>query len=622
MAATQKPPLPPRTTPSVSNIDATQVSAPASPNLNPPPYPGGVNDPRASSTQSLRPVESAGENRRTLLLIYIHGFLGTETSFQSFPAHVHGLLTPALSETHVVYTKIYPRYKSRKNISFARDDFSNWLAPHEASSTDIILVGHSLGGILAAEVVLLPANFPAGSHNLFQHRILGLIAFDTPYLGMHPGVVSTGIMSLFRSPPQLPLLPPPDPELFSDAAPQTPTYNPAYPNDVQLADRTGKLRRFWYFWNKHCGELTKAASEYVSSHLEFGGCLADYAGLKRRYNSIRALEDVDTTARQRTPDGKLMKRVRFVNYYSASTGLVKERSPSPTNEANLLEPPAGEGQEPSTRRSSGESLRPSNVSSPRLSLEEHRDGEVVTKDIAELSIDPDPPKLTPATTASEQATSPVAIGSLGSLEVSTELGLLPPFPPMPAPPADFDPGFFKTEEVVKLLQKEHDRKVKAHERAVKDREDSVKDREKLAEKHRRNIAKQRDKAKKQAEQQETRSQKEQMKRSATLNAEDYDRQLKKEAESKPQQVKKQRDRKFCALPPKDSVTGKRDPTWIRVYFEGIDEVTAHTSMFNVSDTYAKTVGDVVERIETWVAEDASTRWILAETERSYTEDLD
>ena len=35
-------------------------------------------------------------------------------------------------------------------------------------------------------------------------------------------------------------------------------------------------------------------------------------------------------------------------------------------------------------------------------------------------------------------------------------------------------------------------------------------------------------------------------------------------------------------------------------------------MFMVTDTYAKMVGDVVERIETWVAEDASTRMILAE----------
>src|ERR1700761_3724702 len=162
MAAKPKPPLPPRvaSAASNSNINSHYLSPAASP------YPGGFHDPRASSTQSLQPVESPGDNRRTLLVIYIHGFLGNETSFQSFPAHVHALLTPALAETHVVYTKIYPRYKSRKNISFARDAFSDWLAPHESSTTDIVLVGHSLGGILAAEVVLIPSDSPPGANDL------------------------------------------------------------------------------------------------------------------------------------------------------------------------------------------------------------------------------------------------------------------------------------------------------------------------------------------------------------------------------------------------------------------------------------------------------------------------
>jgi hypothetical protein len=83
-------------------------------------------DPRSSSTQSLVPSESGEPGRRTLLLVYIHGFLGNETSFQSFPAHVHNLLKVTLAETHVVHTKIYPRYRSRKAIEFARDDFSAW----------------------------------------------------------------------------------------------------------------------------------------------------------------------------------------------------------------------------------------------------------------------------------------------------------------------------------------------------------------------------------------------------------------------------------------------------------------------------------------------------------------
>lgn len=84
------------------------------------------NDPRSSSTQSLVPIEADRNGRRTLLLIYIHGFMGNDTSFQSFPAHIHNLMSITLAETHAVHTKIYPRYKSRKAIEFARDDFSKW----------------------------------------------------------------------------------------------------------------------------------------------------------------------------------------------------------------------------------------------------------------------------------------------------------------------------------------------------------------------------------------------------------------------------------------------------------------------------------------------------------------
>jgi hypothetical protein len=42
----------------------------------------------------------------------------------------------------------------------ARDNFSEWLAPHESPTTDVILVGHSMGGILAADVVLMVRSTP------------------------------------------------------------------------------------------------------------------------------------------------------------------------------------------------------------------------------------------------------------------------------------------------------------------------------------------------------------------------------------------------------------------------------------------------------------------------------
>src|SRR5271170_6907065 len=99
----QAPPLPPRSTQSTSaspgaiseaSMDTgiirrdTAHLTPYSTSQAPPPRYGPKHpyssptaswadiDQRSSSMQSIRPTESAGANRRTLLLVYVHGFLG------------------------------------------------------------------------------------------------------------------------------------------------------------------------------------------------------------------------------------------------------------------------------------------------------------------------------------------------------------------------------------------------------------------------------------------------------------------------------------------------------------------------------------------------------------------
>jgi thioesterase domain-containing protein len=55
----------------------------------------------------------------------------------------------------------------------------------------VIVLAHSMGGLLAADAATDPSNNE-------DHRIIGMVAFDTPYLGLHPHVVVSGIASLFR----------------------------------------------------------------------------------------------------------------------------------------------------------------------------------------------------------------------------------------------------------------------------------------------------------------------------------------------------------------------------------------------------------------------------------------
>lgn len=519
----------------------------------------------------------------------------------------------------------------------------------------MVLLGHSLGGILAAEVALLQPYSPK-SADARLHRILGIIAFDTPFLGMHPGVIGTGIGSLFRSKPEAANRIPENDTTASSISgvgsqliptdslaasilsqiPDDPNYNPAFPNDVRTAQRNG-LEKALYFINKHSDGLTKATKEYVTSHFEFGGCMADYPGLKRRYNAVRSLEDVNELAQRRDSQGRLLRRVRFVNYYSASTGRLK-----PPKVA--VEPPTTELKDMTLHvdgHSDGMKSGTVTPSTPRLSVEEHReDGGVIQKTLEEMDPKPmsdneegnQPPQTTLASESRGSDSESPKLHQLIGQELAEspsrhpvaerpgEDDGLPSIPPMPPRPPDFNSSKYTDPDHLKLAQKDHTRLVKAYERAKKDREKSINDREKLFKKRDKAAKKEADKLAKTVAANQAVEERQNLKRSATLNPEVYEKHLARDAEERRtgastegdlHKVRKQRDRKFCTLPPKDRRTGLRDATWIRVYMEGVDEVVAHTTLFMPEgQTYERLVGDTAERIEGWLKEAQSVQTAL------------
>ncbi|KAH8596953.1 hypothetical protein B0O99DRAFT_619048 [Bisporella sp. PMI_857] len=638
------------------------------------------NDPRSSSTHSLRPAESAQDGRdgrRTLLLIYIHGFMGNETSFQSFPAHVHNLCTISLAETHVVHTKIYPRYKSRKAIDFARDDFSHWLEPHENKNTDIVLLGHSMGGILAAEVALLPPRSPAAGKP-FRHQILGTISFDTPFLGMHPGVVVSGIGSLFRPAPDPPgsnqhnaangeinpLVPntlsasssgyassshssiaPSEVSLplstlsssispLSSPSANDPYFNPPFPNDVRITERKG-WANFLHFVNKHSDGLTSATKQYFVSHLEFGGCLADYPGLKNRYGKLRSLEDVKPQTHTGPGYQPPTRRVRFTNYYTASTGRPKAPKSPKIPPGQMLDrdgnlrPTEVEMQDMTLSPNRGHSP----IATPRISVGEHRDGVVTPKKLEDapegspveaqmqhlgessgirngmqeppelqhidsIPIGDDEPYIAPVQTTNSPG------GDPPTDEIQRQLSeALPPIPPMPAEPAPIDPSIYTDKDDRKIAEKEYKRVTKAYQQAIKDRENAIRDREKVVEKREKKSRQEQEKQLKALEKLRLREEKEGEKRRATVNPEPRERQSSVAAAA--EESKPKRDKKFCMLPPETN--GRRDKCWVRVYMEGVDEVGAHCGLFFPGPQYESLVGDVGARLEQWVRDDALSR---------------
>ncbi|KAH8683164.1 hypothetical protein BGZ60DRAFT_399535 [Tricladium varicosporioides] len=632
-------------------------------------------DPRSSSTHSLVPSESGRDGRRTLLLVFIHGFMGTETSFQSFPAHIHNLLTITLTETHVVHTKIYPRYKSRKAIDFARDDFSAWLEPHENHFTEVILLGHSMGGILGAEVVLQKPQ-PTISGRSMRHRILGTVNFDTPFLGMHPGVIKSGLGSLFRPAPNpsVAKTPPPSsgvntssmasqvsPSSSSNALsiaesdlasqyslvqsitsptnpqPNSPFFNPPFPNDVRLPERKGWTNAL-HFINKHSDDLANATKDYFLSHLEFGGCMADYSGLKNRYQRIRALEDINDLALNSSEGlSGLPARVRFVNYYTTSTGVPKTPKAPPS--APEITKKALESHDIAIQSLSLEQVhRRSPPHTPRISVDEYSDGAITPQPLQTApTIGPLEAQVQNLGDKSgvEDFNEQPGIRHIDSIPIEDDEGPepapetnsvplgetiefiksipfkppLPELPPVPTEPTPINLNIYTDKDSRKIAEKEYKRVTKAYQQAVKDRESALKDRKKLAEKREKKARQEQEKLLKTEEKQRAKE-KEEERSLATINAEteaEAPKQRKASIASSVKEDKPKKDKKFCMLPPKHR--GERDKCWVRIFMEGVDEVGAHCGLFFSGPQYESLVGDVGARIGKWVEEDATRRAI-------------
>ncbi|OIW33314.1 hypothetical protein CONLIGDRAFT_659306 [Coniochaeta ligniaria NRRL 30616] len=174
--------------------------------------------------------------KKTLLLCFIHGFKGDEKTFgtnYAFTEHLRQLVARELPKVEV-RVLVYPTYDTRGDLVECVSRFRDWLlekvidlevqsntpSPTIDPSVRTILIGHSMGGIVAAETAIAltsehpihgstnpekeeasnpnedattaPSQRPPTPNSLMFPYIQGVLAFDTPFLGISPGVVAHG----------------------------------------------------------------------------------------------------------------------------------------------------------------------------------------------------------------------------------------------------------------------------------------------------------------------------------------------------------------------------------------------------------------------------------------------
>ncbi|KAG9915377.1 hypothetical protein KCV05_g12734, partial [Aureobasidium melanogenum] len=416
-----------------------------------------------------------------------------------------------------------------------------------------------MGGLLSAEVALIPS-LADGS---LRHRLIGTINFDVPFLGMHPRVVKVGLASIFspapsKSPHDHENTPPgmstqAGGDYFEDRpsaststtsikSPQSslspsqidPNYNPAFKNDVILPVRKG-WEGAWYFLNKHSSDLRTATKQLVKSHLEFGGAMADYNGLKLRYTRIRGLEEQSERTRKAVIGSSVApSRVRFVNYYTSSTGRPKKPKTPTSPEASAATPALTTNVTDVDHKTTGQDEEKySGEFSPRDDQVLETDDDIKEFEATENTklmpmdhLEPAPMSEVGGDSSdleswvdatenmelapSDSNTSTDATNHTHELEQDLDIdttlpekspevpaGGLQSLPPVPDPPAKPEkPPFFADKDARKLAEKEYDRVLKLYFRALKDREKALRDREKLEKKRERQAIKEGKKAEK------------------------------------------------------------------------------------------------------------------------------
>lgn len=547
-----------------------------------------------------------------------------------------------------------------------------------------------MGGILSAEVALLSSPSPDvfGSPQ-FRHRILGTISFDCPFLGMHPGIVFSGIESLFRpapsstetqvphsdsedqflgfhgnsssrasSPSRTPLpLSHTDSEVDSGSgaplvgdenfhavaskdfttqesttdtslhAPASdPNYDPPFPNDIRLPERKG-WDSAMHFISKHSHDLAKAATAYVTSHLEFGACVADYKGLENRYTKLRPLEDIK-------PPHEGARRVRFLNYYTICNGRPKKSKPVAEG-SHGLHPGMINAQNTARRHSEHQLQGLQNASSstlttqsplpsPRISVEEHRDGEVylkIAEDFEALQLDgEESASLDEGIVSSNENLADADPGQTGPvssmLEPSTESALtlprsdnsisLPPLPSFPEAPQRYDPATYSDRQARNLAHKQYSAEFKSYMRALKTYNQAISDRLKSIEKQEKNkekskkISKSRGGKKTQSSTKPAISPLEPEGVPGSPSPAKPSEGVSHGSPSPQDEQKAPKERRFCILPPR--INGQRDSLWVQVFMKDVDEVGAHCGLFVPGEHYAWLTNDVGTRIRSWVEE--------------------
>ncbi|KAI9206181.1 uncharacterized protein BJ171DRAFT_499037 [Polychytrium aggregatum] len=155
---------------------------------------------------------------KKIVFVYIHGFLGDEKSFNTFPHDLVSYLSHSTSVDHdeIFDVKVYPKYDTKGSNPKAVSQLVDYLLRNAGTTSysGVILMAHSMGGLAAVDAYRslygvdsadgsdAPSFAASGISNETPSQaatvsagdirklinIIGIVTFDSPFYGLTPNV--------------------------------------------------------------------------------------------------------------------------------------------------------------------------------------------------------------------------------------------------------------------------------------------------------------------------------------------------------------------------------------------------------------------------------------------------
>ncbi|ORX82258.1 hypothetical protein BCR32DRAFT_292754 [Anaeromyces robustus] len=137
-------------------------------------------------------------DEKTIMIVYVHGFLGNNNTFHDFPELIKA--TMKLYNVRVI-NEVFPAFDTNGEFDKFVAYIIDWLYNH-SKGYPIILMGHSMGGILIADVYrkIVKGDVDVKYKlNYETPKIYGVLGFDSPFFGVSSSIANAGVRKLKES---------------------------------------------------------------------------------------------------------------------------------------------------------------------------------------------------------------------------------------------------------------------------------------------------------------------------------------------------------------------------------------------------------------------------------------